>query len=285
MLKNRKKTNKVTAPSVLDDVPVEPRQPRRKINWRRISVGLLVALGLSLWLWISYQLAPYAVAFVFTLFASSADILSSPPLLALYYLATYAAQLALLIMVPWGLWRLWRRRREPKHQRNAHNPFRPTRQWLGLQGCLKWSDLGLAPLAFVVCIVVSAVLLAIFANFTWFDADAEQNLGFDTYLMGWDLIAAFVAIVIIPPICEELAYRGWLYGKIRRRLGFVATAVITSALFGLAHGQWNAAVIAFVLGFLACGLREITGNLYAGILFHMIKNGAAFWLLYVLHLG
>ena len=44
-------------------------------------------------------------------------------------------------------------------------------------------------------------------------------------------------------------------------------------------------VVAFVLGFLACGLRELTGNVYASIFMHMLKNGLAFWLVYIVHLG
>ena len=38
----------------------------------------------------------------------------------------------------------------------------------------------------------------------------------------------------------------------------------------------------FALSVALCVLREITGTIYAGILTHMIKNGVAFYLLYVM---
>ena len=137
----------------------------------------------------------------------------------------------------------------------------------------------------IVSLIVSGVVISLCLNLPGFDASAEQNLGFDQYLIQWDLLAAFVALVIVPPICEEIAYRGWLYGKLRSRWGFVISSLLVSLTFAVLHAPLNAAIVAFVLSFVACGLREITGSIYASILMHMLKNGIAFWLLYIVHLG
>ena len=165
------------------------------------------------------------------------------------------------------------------------NSWAPTRQTLGLTGWPRWRDLALAPAGLIVSLIVSGVVISLCLNLPGFDASAEQNLGFDQYLIQWDLLAAFVALVIVPPICEEIAYRGWLYGKLRSRWGFVASSLLVSLTFAILHAPLNAAIVAFVLSFVACGLREITGSIYASILMHMLKNGIAFWLLYIVHLG
>jgi hypothetical protein len=60
-----------------------------------------------------------------------------------------------------------------------------------------------------------------------------------------------------------------------------AAIIITSLLFGAVHGQWNVAIDVFVLSLVLCSLREVTGNIWAGVLLHMLKNGLAFYLLFI----
>ena len=85
-------------------------------------------------------------------------------------------------------------------------------------------------------------------------------------------------------------FRGFLYGKIRGRLNEIVSDKISmmisiflvSLLFGIVHLQWNVGVNVFAMSIVLCGLREITGTIYSGILLHMLKNGIAFYLLFVL---
>ena len=65
----------------------------------------------------------------------------------------------------------------------------------------------------------------------------------------------------------------------------VISIFLVSLLFGIVHLQWNVGVNVFAMSIVLCGLREITGTVYAGILTHMIKNGVAFYLLYILGIG
>ena len=100
----------------------------------------------------------------------------------------------------------------------------------------------------------------------------------------------FLTLVVMAPIAEEIIFRGWLYGKMRNALlhkipevwGMVISTFIVSLMFGIVHLQWNVGVNVFALSVVLCALREITGTIYAGILTHMIKNGVAFFLLYVI---
>ena len=165
---------------------------------------------------------------------------------------------------------------------------------LGLRELPTWTDIGLAPVGFVIATLLAGVLLAIFSHyFPWFNATQVQDVGFNTYLVGFDRLVAFITLVMIAPIAEELIFRGWLYGKLRSMLSseisdvasMVVSIFLVSLLFGIIHMQWNVGVNVFAMSIVLCGLREITGTIYAGILMHMIKNGVAFWVLYVLGIG
>jgi membrane protease YdiL (CAAX protease family) len=68
-------------------------------------------------------------------------------------------------------------------------------------------------------------------------------------------------------------------------ISVIASSLLVSLLFGVVHLQWNVGVNVFALSIVLCSLREITGTIYAGILLHMLKNGVAFWLLYVMGTG
>lgn len=149
--------------------------------------------------------------------------------------------------------------------------------------------MGLSPVGYIVSIMLAAGLVAIFSQFSWFDAEQAQETGFTLYMSGATRIFSFLALVIVAPVAEEVIFRGWLYGKLRQVLGelpewagICLSTFIVSALFGLAHWQWNVGVNVFCLSVVLCGLREITGTIYAGIFTHILRNGVAFYYLYVL---
>ena len=253
----------------------------RRFLARRFLRNLAFAAVVILWTLASYYAASHLGALIFSLWVDAGDLRSSAPLMALFLTIIYIIELILLILVPWGVASLWRRWGATPQT----NSWLPTRKTLGLTGWPRWRDLALAPAGLIVSLIVSGVAISLCLNLPGFDASAEQNLGFDQYLIQWDLLAAFVALVIVPPICEEIAYRGWLYGKLRSRWGFVMSSLLVSLTFAVLHAPLNAAIVAFVLSFVACGLREITGSVYASMIMHMLKNGIAFWLLYIVHLG
>lgn len=66
------------------------------------------------------------------------------------------------------------------------------------------------------------------------------------------------------------------------KASMAVSTLLTSLLFGIVHLQWNVGVTVFALSVVLCAMREITGTTYAGILTHMIKNGVAFYMLFIL---
>jgi len=120
-----------------------------------------------------------------------------------------------------------------------------------------------------------------------------QDIGFSNASGVVALTLTFISLVILPPVTEEILMRGFLFGSLRRKMPFVISAVLTSAIFASGHltggGQgspllWIAFIDTFILSLVLCYLREKTGRLWASIGVHMIKNGVAFVSLFLLHL-
>ena len=212
---------------------------------------------------------------------------------AVYSALSYLLAMFLIIYVPTKVSVKWKIENEvddgePREERHHRSSI--SRAELGLSGMPTWTDIGLAPIGLVVSLLLAAGLVALFSLFPWFDAEEAQNVGFNFYLNGLDRLIAFITLVIVAPIAEEVIFRGWLYGKLRGKtsaqmnnvLSMVLSSLLVSVLFGVVHMQWNVGVNVFAMSLVMCGLREITGTIYAGILLHMLKNGLAFYLLYVL---
>ena len=195
----------------------------------------------------------------------------------LFFIVTASSILCLWLIVSF----LPKLIRKFSHQK-PKNDLSTTREELGLTGLFTWKDILLAPLAFIATLFVGNLILSLVSLFfPQFNPNEAQELGITGFISNLDLILTAIAIFIIPPFFEEILFRGWIYGKLRSFLAFLPAALITSALFGIIHGQINVAIVTFVMSMFACLLREITGTIYASILLHIIKNAIAFYLLFI----
>jgi membrane protease YdiL (CAAX protease family) len=158
----------------------------------------------------------------------------------------------------------------------------------------KLIDLGYACVGFVSYFVVYIASIKLVELFLpQIDLQQQQDVGFQNVAGGGALILTFISLVILPPIAEEIIFRGFLYTGLRRSLPVVAAAILTSIIFASAHllessdGSllWIAGIDTFVLSMVLVWLREKTGRLYAGMILHGLKNGIAFLVLYHIALG
>lgn len=179
--------------------------------------------------------------------------------------SVYLLSVVIVLGVPW----LLKRRRV-------------SRQELGLWRLPTWLDIGLAPAGFIVYLVGSVILLAIMSTLIpSIDVSQVQQNGFENITHYYEYLLAFVTLVVIAPLAEEILFRGYLYGKIRSKVPLWVAVLLVSLLFAVVHGQWNVAIDVFALSVVLCTLRELTGSIWSGVLLHMIKNGVAFYFLFV----
>lgn len=206
----------------------------------------------------------------------------TPVVSGIISLLSYVLAVVILVFVTPQIGLAWQIQREKQAKTAGKLGLaKISREELGLKGWPTWTDIGLSPVAFVVATFGAALLMGLFSAFPWFNAEEVQETGFSLYLYGVDRIIAFLVLVVLAPIAEEIIFRGFLYGKLRRKISAPTAVIVTSVLFGLMHFQWNVGVNVFALSVVLCVLREITGTIYSGILAHMIKNGVAFFMLYV----
>ncbi len=91
------------------------------------------------------------------------------------------------------------------------------------------------------------------------------------------LVLYVINSVVLPPIIEEIAYRGILLGSLRR-YGDKAAIIISAFLFGLAHGNMSQFPYSFVLGITIAFFVIKTNSIYTGIFIHFVNNGIATFL-------
>ncbi len=179
--------------------------------------------------------------------------------------AIYVVTLALVLGIPWFVQRR-----------------RTSREDLGITRFPSWLDIGLAPVGFVVYYIFSIILVYVASQIIpAFDMQQTQDVGFSNLTERYEVMLAFLTLVIIAPIAEELLFRGYLYGKLRKSVPMWLAILMTSTLFAIVHGQWNVAIDVFALSLVMCGLREITGSIWAGVILHTMKNALAFYLLFI----
>lgn len=84
-----------------------------------------------------------------------------------------------------------------------------------------------------------------------------------------------ITAVISAPICEELLMRGLVYKRMRSFMRPLYSALISSVIFGLIHGNWVQFMYAFAVGLIATYIYEYTRTLFAPILFHITANATS----------
>ncbi len=89
----------------------------------------------------------------------------------------------------------------------------------------------------------------------------------------------FLSVCLLLPVTEELTFRGLGYFQLRRFFGPFSAAVLTSALFGIFHGNAPQTFYGFCMGLLLAHTAESCQNLISVILFHWAANTASFTLL------
>lgn len=244
----------------------------------RLQSNWWYLLVLPLWVYGAFLLANLFLGFIAGAFTSFGADLSAvnPVLLATTGAAiAYILSMLLVVAVPWWLWRR-----------------RTTAKELGVTSLPSWWDILITPLAYVVYLILTAVLLMVATKFLPVNLEQPQALPFTQSMLGaqWQYVLAFLTLVVMAPIAEELLFRGYLYGKLRTFAPVWISVLVASIAFGLAHVwtggtdaplQWAVAIDTFALSLVMCLAREYTGAIWVPMLMHMAKNGLAFYLLFI----
>ncbi|MBR5887253.1 MAG: CPBP family intramembrane metalloprotease [Akkermansia sp.] len=89
--------------------------------------------------------------------------------------------------------------------------------------------------------------------------------------------------VIVAPLMEEIAFRGFMYNVLRQRAGIIAAAISSSLFFSAVHTSLIQTVVLFVFGCAQCYLYEKTRTLIFPIILHAIFNSVS--IIFILLIG
>ena len=159
---------------------------------------------------------------------------------------------------------------------------------IGISKELKASYVVEALKGYALYFVIFLSVLTVVGALGIIDTNQSQQLGFNNPT-GFGLVLTFLSLVILPPISEEVLFRGYLNQRLKAHVPVIA-AVVTSVLFSVAHLEfgtgsplnWAAALDTLILSFVLIRLTDHTKSLWPAIFLHTIKNAIAFTSLFLL---
>ncbi len=102
--------------------------------------------------------------------------------------------------------------------------------------------------------------------------EIQKLLSADSALqLGW----IFFAVALIPALCEEILFRGFILGRFLETGQPGQSLMMTSLLFGLFHRNLAALLPTTLAGVVLAFAVWRTGSLYCAILMHAVINGWA----------
>ncbi len=154
-------------------------------------------------------------------------------------------------------------------------------KWLGLSPAYIL-PMEKAPLARSLAGICFASLICFLANFPaqWIIA-LEKALGFNGDIPGYPVdgtlsvqLLYFLSVAILPPLVEELLFRGVILRGLLR-FGSRFAVLASASLFAVLHGNVPQMVFAFFCGLMMGLLVVKTGNIWTSVAVHFINNGFA----------
>ena len=147
---------------------------------------------------------------------------------------------------------------------------RSVRRTLLIRRPTSWATL---PAVVVLVVALCPVLAALRQSVTrLYPVDMEKMQGLTDLLSGGEFWQLLLLLAVVPAICEELVFRGFILSGLRH-LGHKWRAIIVSAVFfGLVHmilqQQLLAALMGVVIGYVAVQ----SGSIFPCMLLHVLNN-------------
>ena len=87
-------------------------------------------------------------------------------------------------------------------------------------------------------------------------------------------IALFITVSLAPAFCEELLFRGVIYGNLRP-YGVPLAVTVSALLFALMHGNIAQTFYTFVAGVVMALCYELSGSIWCSTFLHLFNNLSA----------
>lgn len=231
--------------------------------WEAIAIGALALIGADIFVNLSFGILAGIIAEVLGKTAELERLFNSEPILLNFVLFAAARGL--------GFWLIWAflKRRNFSLKNFGFKRFKFKTNLLRLIG----ASLLLIGLTTAVFYLVSQILPQV-------NLEQEQEVVFTAASGTPQLIMAFLALVVIAPLVEEMIFRGLMLPPLIKRFGLTFGIFFSSLLFAAIHLQINVAIVTFIMGWILAWLYLKSRSLVPAIIFHSLKNLVAFGLIF-----
>lgn len=128
--------------------------------------------------------------------------------------------------------------------------------------------------AILVGIVLTAVTSAVFPS------SAEGVSVSMDYLMGNNFAQTLLVVALLPAVCEELMFRGYIFSAFEAKMKPAAAIFTASVIFGLYHMSIVRFFTTMLLGTVICYVAYRSKSIFPGMLMHFINNACSVFTVY-----
>lgn len=149
----------------------------------------------------------------------------------------------------------------------------------GLRRLSPWRAVGMALLLVVpMLMLVNGTALGIHEWMKGFWPNLEGQETAEAFRRSNNLAAKFmlaISAAVVAPLVEEVVFRGFIYGVIKRHTDGIFAALCSSLLFAVVHLHVGTLVPLALLALIFCAVYEFTGCLLVPMLLHGLFNATS----------
>lgn len=112
------------------------------------------------------------------------------------------------------------------------------------------------------------------------DNSDSLNQSYAELLSGVPFVGALFLIALLPAVCEEIMFRGYLFAACRKKMSLWKAMLVVSVLFGISHMSLIKFVPTALLGLALVYARYRADSLAASSVMHFLNNAFSVFLIY-----
>lgn len=146
---------------------------------------------------------------------------------------------------------------------------------LGLRG-VSWGSAIVAFVGGVVAIFVATLVYSVIVTVLHLPLQTNaQTLEDQARYAPITTFALLAVSVLIAPICEELFFRGFLFGGLLRGMPALVAVVVSALVFAIAHGDLGSFAVLLAIGLTLAVVRWRVGSIWPSVALHACNNATA----------
>ncbi len=106
-----------------------------------------------------------------------------------------------------------------------------------------------------------------------FPESASEAGDLQSSLLGDSFISTLLVVAVVPAVCEELMFRGFVFSSFEDKLKPKTAILISAALFGIYHMSIVRFFATAFLGCVICYVAHKSKSIIPGMIMHFINNG------------